>query len=143
VPLQIDAAPGGAGRARIGGRALAVSWRLGAQEWPSPTGCAADAGVAASNVRHPGWSEAFDAGALCMPLVLRGWRPGDRIRLPYGSKKLKKLFGEMRLSREERSRTPVLAEGRDRVLWVVGRLRAVDAPPADPREILQITVCDG
>jgi tRNA(Ile)-lysidine synthase len=90
-----------------------------------------------------GESAGFDASSLRFPLVLRGWRPGDRIRLPYGSKKLKKLFGEMRLSREERSRTPVLAEGRDRVLWVVGRLRAVDAPPADPREILQITVCDG
>jgi tRNA(Ile)-lysidine synthase len=58
------------------------------------------------------------------PLVLRGWRAGDRIRLGYGSKKLKKLLAERRLDRRARARVPVLVDGRGDVLWVVGLARA-------------------
>lgn len=57
---------------------------------------------------------------LEFPLRLRGWEPGDRIQLPYGSKKLKKLFGEARVSVEKRLRIPILFDSRDRVLWVAG-----------------------
>jgi tRNA(Ile)-lysidine synthetase-like protein len=57
---------------------------------------------------------------LEFPLTLRSWEPGDRIQLVYGSKKLKKLFGEAKLSAEYRSRTPVLVDRHDRVLWVAG-----------------------
>ena len=57
---------------------------------------------------------------LEFPLTLRAWEPGDKIRLAYGSKKLKKLFGEAKLSVEDRARTPVLVDVSGTVLWVAG-----------------------
>ncbi len=54
------------------------------------------------------------------PWRIRSWQPGDRIRLPTGSRKLKKVFGDSRVPRSERARLPVLADGRGEVLWVPG-----------------------
>jgi tRNA(Ile)-lysidine synthase len=65
----------------------------------------------------------FDAARFTTPLVLRAWQAGDRIH-PRGmggkSKKLQDLFTDMKVSREERTRMPLLVapEG---ILWVVGR----------------------
>lgn len=72
---------------------------------------------------------AFDPAELRFPLEVRGWRPGDRIELPYGTKKLKKLFAEHRVGRAERNRIPILAEVGGRVLWVPGVARAAVAEP--------------
>jgi tRNA(Ile)-lysidine synthase len=64
----------------------------------------------------------FDMSRLSSPLILRPWRAGDRIH-PRGmggkSKKLQDLFTDLKLTREERTRIPLLAapEG---ILWVVG-----------------------
>jgi tRNA(Ile)-lysidine synthase len=121
--VVITEAGSGRGTARVGGRSWRVRW---SREAAPP-----DA-----------WTTSIDPAAVRFPLVVRGWRPGDRIRLRYGTKKLKKLFGEMRLDRQARSRTPVLAEGRDRVLWIVGQVRSIDARPG-PEPALHITVMDG
>lgn len=65
----------------------------------------------------------FDVTRFSAPLVLRPWRAGDRIH-PRGmggkSKKLQDLFTDLKVSREERTRIPLLAapEG---ILWVVGQ----------------------
>ncbi|MGH7554590.1 MAG: tRNA lysidine(34) synthetase TilS, partial [Longimicrobiales bacterium] len=102
--LVIDEPGAGRGEAVIGGRRFAVSWSMSEGEVDE------DAAV-------------FDPSALKFPLELRGWQPGDRIQLGYGSKKLKKLFAELRVARSTRSGIPVLAEtggGRDRILWLVG-----------------------
>ena len=64
-----------------------------------------------------------DMSRLSSPLILPSWRARDRLH-PRGmggkSKKLQDLFTDLKLSREERSRIPLLAapEG---ILWVVGR----------------------
>jgi tRNA(Ile)-lysidine synthase len=82
------------------------------------------------------WTECFDAGGVEHPLTLRAWSPGDRIRLSYGSKKLKKLFQESRVPRWQRDRTPVLVDARERVLWVPGIARSELAkPPGSNREL--------
>jgi tRNA(Ile)-lysidine synthase len=120
-PLLIPGVGEGAGEAVIGGRRLTVRWRVG--------------GDGAT-------MEAFDPAALRFPLEVRGWRPGDRIALPYGSKKLKKLFVERRLGRAERARTPILAEVGGRVLWVVGVARAAVAEPGAAGPPFRITVMD-
>jgi tRNA(Ile)-lysidine synthase len=78
---------------------------------------------------------------LRFPLELRAWRPGDRIRLPYGTKKLKKLFVEQRIARAERARVPLLVDADNRVLWVRGVARAAPVRPGDDAE-LQIMVSD-
>ncbi len=54
-------------------------------------------------------------------LVLRSWRPGDRIR-PLGlggSKKLQDIFTDEKVPRHQRSAVPVL-ECRGEVVWVAG-----------------------
>lgn len=106
--LVIPAAGTGSGTASLGGVQVTARWRL----------TSASAGGAC-----------FDGRALQFPLTLRGWRPGDRIRLGYGTKKLKKLFAERRIGRVQRTRVPVLADGAGRVLWVVGVARSALAPP--------------
>jgi tRNA(Ile)-lysidine synthase len=55
----------------------------------------------------------FDRDALEAPLVLRSWRPGDKLR-PLGHRnahKLKRLLNEKRISRWERDGWPVLTSG--------------------------------
>jgi tRNA(Ile)-lysidine synthase len=55
----------------------------------------------------------LDRDRLRSPLVLRNWRPGDRLR-PFGHQnahKLKRLLNEKRISRWERDGWPVLTSG--------------------------------
>ena len=85
--LRIHGSARGSGTARIGGRRLTVRWAPG---------------------RGPDGADTFevDPSTIAFPLQLRGWQPGDRIRLAYGGKKLKKLFLERGLDRAARARTP-------------------------------------
>jgi tRNA(Ile)-lysidine synthase len=78
-------------------------------------------------VRPDGSNDLVEAprGVLEFPLRLRQWMPGDRIQLPYGTKKLKKLFGEARIPVEQRLRIPILLDARNRVLWVAGLASSV------------------
>jgi tRNA(Ile)-lysidine synthase len=121
--IRIDQPGSGQAEATIGGRTHAVAWSCAAREPAAP-------------------AASFDPAALRFPLELRAWRPGDRIAFAYGSKKLKKLFVERRIAREERARTPVLADADGRVLWVVGVARAQGAAPAGG-PVFQITVVNG
>jgi tRNA(Ile)-lysidine synthase len=89
-----------------------------------------------------GASAGFDLTDLRFPLAVRGWSPGDRIQLAFGSKKLKKLFVEKRLGRERRRTVPVLVDSKDHVLWVVGLARSAEAEPVPERAALCITVSD-
>jgi tRNA(Ile)-lysidine synthase len=75
-------------------------------------------------VKHPTHDCAvFDADRVSGPLLIRGWRAGDRF-YPVGmggkSKKLQDFFMDMKIRRQERGRIPLLVapEG---ILWVVGR----------------------
>jgi tRNA(Ile)-lysidine synthase len=55
----------------------------------------------------------LDRDRLRFPMVLRNWRPGDRMR-PQGHRsahKLKRLLNEKRISRWERDGWPVLTSG--------------------------------
>jgi len=88
------------------------------------------------------WTESFDRAALQEPLTLRAWLPGDRIRLSYGSKKLKKVFLEARLPVSRRDQTPVLVDAGEEVLWVPGHVRSALARPSGPNRELKIGVSD-
>jgi tRNA(Ile)-lysidine synthetase-like protein len=125
VPLQIRSAEGGAGTCVIGGRRYLARWA------PAVRGA------------EPGLTACFDPAALRFPLELRGWRPGDRIRFRYGSKKLKELFRERRIGRDARVRMPVLRDADGQVLWVVGVAYADTARPRADTSAFQIAVEDG
>ncbi len=73
------------------------------------------------------------AAALAAPLVVRAWRPGDRMR-PLGlggSRSLQDLFTDRKVPRARRHALPVVLSG-DEIAWVPGvatgeRFRVTDA----------------
>jgi tRNA(Ile)-lysidine synthase len=123
-PLSIPGEPDGEGRARLGGRVLRAAWRTAPLE---------DAPVEGAALAREG---------LRFPLLLRGWRPGDRIRTAVGTKTLKKLFGERRVPRSERARTPVLVDADETVLWVAGVELASGVSPHPGQTALFLSISD-
>lgn len=99
--------PEGAGSAAaaVGGRRLRVRWRPGRTE------------ERFGSEERPG-RVALPVVPGHYPLRLRSWIPGDRMRTAGGTRKLKKLFTEARVPRDERGRRLVLADRSGRVLWV-------------------------
>jgi tRNA(Ile)-lysidine synthase len=88
--------------------------------------------VLTAGVREPG---VLDRGALgSSELLVRGWRPGDRMAplgLGGGTKSLQDLFVQRRVPRLERGAVPVV-EARGEIAWVAGvatseRFKVTDA----------------
>ncbi len=72
------------------------------------------------------YSECFDMDKLPSAITLRTRRHGDVIRpLGSGKKKLKDYFIDKKLTREERDRTPLLADG-ENIIWIIGRVISND-----------------
>jgi tRNA(Ile)-lysidine synthase len=117
-PLVIPGSQAGRGDVVVGGCRYRVGWG------PRPEDLT--------------WSEAFDVADLRFPLSVRGWTPGDRARMAYGTKKLKKLFLEARVPAAERRRRPVLVDCEGAVLWVPGVARSTAAPARGSGELLHI-----
>jgi tRNA(Ile)-lysidine synthase len=124
VVVQRHAAEG-EGEARIGGRRLRVAWR-----------------TVSAGAGPPEEEGSVLLPADGLPWTVRGWRPGDRIRTPGGTRTLKKLFAERRVPRSARHRTPVVADAAGRVLWVVGVERSRDLHTADGRAAIFLSILD-
>ena len=80
---------------------LGCAFRFKAIDWPEKTG----------DTRLTG--AALDRDALRSPLVLRNWRPGDKLH-PVGHRnphRLKRLLSKMRVDRWERQGWPILTSG--------------------------------
>jgi tRNA(Ile)-lysidine synthase len=75
---------------------------------------------------------ALKAGAVELPLIVRGRRPGDRIQAVGfgGSKKLQDLLVDRKVPRGARNRIPVVADAAGRIVWVVGHAVAAHAVPS-------------
>jgi tRNA(Ile)-lysidine synthase len=74
------------------------------------------------------------AVGLALPLAVRTRRPGDRFH-PLGApgpRKLQDFFVDRKVPREERDRVPLVVDGRDRIVWVVGQAVAEDFRVTDP-----------
>ncbi len=119
--FDIERAGEGQGVVLIGGRDWSVSWSL-------------ERGLVSP------WVERFSVSGLEFPVTLRGWSSGDRMKHSYGSKKLKKIFGEKRVSLEERSRVPVVVDGKERVLWIPGVARSSLLLPGAKDDALMLSV---
>jgi tRNA(Ile)-lysidine synthase len=88
---------------------LSCVFRFRVIDWPAKRGDTIDIGFV------------LDREALQSPLVLRNWRPGDKLR-PCGHRsahKLKKLLSKRRVSRWEREGWPVLTSG-GALVWARG-----------------------
>lgn len=110
---------------RVGGQSYRVEWNSGEGE-----------------TAGGGWTVAVARSRTSFPILLRGWRPGDRMRTTGGSKTLKKLFLEQRIPRSLRLRLPVLSDADGAVLWVGGVRRSAIAPPAAGEEALILSILD-
>lgn len=65
--------------------------------------------------------EYVDGGKITFPLTVRSWSAGDAF-IPLGMKGRKKisdLFGEKKMTSEQKSSTPVVVSG-DAIVWVAG-----------------------
>jgi tRNA(Ile)-lysidine synthase len=97
------------GEAKVDVAELGCVFRLRVIDWPLNRG------------ETSGDRAVLDRDRLRFPLVLRNWRPGDRLR-PLGHRsahKLKRLLNEKHVSRWERDGWPVLASGGD-LVWARG-----------------------
>ncbi len=75
-------------------------------------------------------------GALDLPLAVRSRRPGDRFR-PLGApggRKLQDFLVDRKVARDERDSLPLVVDGRDRIVWVVGHAVAEDFRVTDPSQ---------
>ncbi len=76
------------------------------------------------------------AGALELPLGVRSRRPGDRFR-PLGApgvRKLQDFLVDRKVARQDRDSLPLVVDGRDRIVWVVGQAVAEDFRVTDPSQ---------
>lgn len=76
------------------------------------------------------WQIDLDAASVSLPLLVRTRRPGDRIDLGAGHKRLQDLFVDARVPRALRDAWPLLVSG-DTLIWVPG-LRAAARFRAGP-----------
>lgn len=123
VPLRITDVGPGSGDVVLGGHTIPVAWG------------SVDAGTRRN-------TELFTVEELRFPLLVRSREPGDRIRLAEGSKKLKKLFLEARISSDERRQVPVLVDVAGDVVWIPGIARATAsrAPAGAPAGAPTLTI---
>lgn len=81
-------------------------------------------------------------GSIAGPLVVRGRRPGDRIR-PVGlggTKKVQDVLVDRKVPRVERDLVPVVTDAAGRLLWVAGHaLDADSAAPAAGDDVIVLT----
>jgi tRNA(Ile)-lysidine synthetase-like protein len=85
------------------------------------------------------WQVDLDAAAVALPLAVRARRPGDRIDLGAGSKRLQDLFVDARIPRALRDAWPLVVSG-DQIAWVPG-LRAGARFRAQPAAEAALRIC--
>ena len=76
------------------------------------------------------------AGRLELPLAVRSRRPGDRFQ-PLGApgrRKLQDFLVDRKVGRDVRDTVPLVVDGRDRIVWVVGQSVAEDFRVTDPSQ---------
>lgn len=92
-------------------------WRLAATDVETP--------AAAIELPRDLSEAVADYDRLPLPLAVRTWRPGDRIR-PLGmrgSRKLSDVFIDAKVPRWQRSRLPIVEAG-GQILWIPGVIRS-------------------
>jgi tRNA(Ile)-lysidine synthetase-like protein len=125
VPLVIEGPAAGTGRILIGGRRRVVRW--GPEAPPTMAGTRVALYVPGEHY----------------PLTVRGRRPGDRIRLPGGTRRLSRVLGADRVEARHRDRVPVVADCRGNVLCAVleaPRIAREALPGADDAKNANIVI---
>jgi tRNA(Ile)-lysidine synthase len=80
---------------------------------------------------------AVRADTVVQPLIVRSRRPGDRFRPPGmggRGKKLQDFLVDRKVPREARDLLPIVADGEDRIVWIVGHAVGEDFRVTDPSQ---------
>ncbi len=127
--IRIDP-PSGEDAFTHGACSVTVSWQPADEIPPDP-----GEGSRSLFVAH------FPPGSVRFPLDVRPWAPGDRMTLPYGKKKVKKILLEARVPANCREGWPVVADAGGSIVWVPGSARPSPGPgSALKRESLRLEV---
>lgn len=102
-----DAATPGEARIRIGGAEYTLRYGVEAAPLAGP----------AEDGR---WVFRASVATVAFPLLVRGWRDGDRLHTGHSRRKLKRVFLEQRIPRERRRRLPLIVDAEGEVIWVAG-----------------------
>ncbi len=137
----------GTGHLTLGDRRIGIGW-----DFSPPAGVAAATKPAGSVPGDPSradpsspataTSARLDPGALRFPLRLRPTLPGDRLRMPYGRKRVVTLLAERGVPRAERSATAVLVDARDEPVWIPGVACDAASGPREGEPVLNVRVWD-
>ena len=127
---------------------VAVSWRStdGGQPVKEPPPALERRSVQAGSPRaasHSPFVAHFAPGDVGFPLDVRPWAPGDRMTLPYGKKKVKKILLEARIPADRREGWPVVADAGGAILWIPGSPQpshAVRPTPGDGALRLEVRI---
>ena len=152
LPGQYAVRAGGAitlrpGRSRVrpGANSFVFSLSIPGEVELSPQGLAVGVETALAptdaNGRQKKWAGrgsevGVAAAALELPLGVRNRRPGDRFR-PLGApggRTLQDFLVDRKVPRDERDALPLVVDGRDRIVWVVGQDVAEDFRVTDPSQ---------
>jgi tRNA(Ile)-lysidine synthase len=82
-------------------------------------------------------SAVVQASRVTLPLAVRSRRQGDRVR-PFGmggrERKLQDILVDRKVERETRDSLPLVVDGADRIVWIVGETVAEDFRVTDPSQ---------
>lgn len=106
---------------------LAVPGRVAVPE----AGVEIIAAAVASNGRDAAYSLVVPPGTR-FPLTVRSRRPGDRVRLTGGTRKVQDLMVDAKIPRSERDHVPLVVAADGQILWVIGAPGAGRQAPGDP-----------
>ncbi|MEN8375789.1 MAG: tRNA lysidine(34) synthetase TilS [Gemmatimonadota bacterium] len=127
----------GAASLELGGAQIRVAWEGGESVAGADASAARFAEGGAGQTRGR-----FAAPRLAFPLTLRPTRPGDRVRMPYGHKRVAKLLAERRIPRSQRAAVAVLVDRDGEPLWVPGVVQAEGTAPREGEPVLNVRVWD-
>ena len=131
--------PSGEGAYRHGACMVTVSWQP-VDKIPPALALSEDRRGPGDRSRSP-FIAHFDPGSVRFPLDVRPWAPGDRMTLPYGKKKVKKILLEARVPANRREGWSVVADAGGSIVWVPGSARPSPDPASAPqRELLRLEV---
>ena len=77
----------------------------------------------------------FDYEKITKPLLVRNRKQGDYLLLSIGKKKLKSLFIDEKISREDREIWPIVQDGAGEILWIPKLRKSIIAKVTDETKL--------
>lgn len=82
----------------------------------------------------------FDASGIELPLIVRTRKSGDRMHVKgmRGTKKLKDIFIDEKIPKQERDEWPVVTDSQGRIIWLAGLKKGMVDQKEEPAEFIKL-----